>query len=334
MNEQNFMPVADTSTNAFDLVMNDTAMDRMMVAAEMMASAKVTIPKHLQNSKGDCMAVIMQAAQWKMNPFSVAQKTHLSQSGALGYESQLINAVIVACGAITGQPEFEFFGEWEKILGRVVEMKGQSGGKYYVSGWKPDEEKGLGVRVTATLRGESAPRTIEVLLAQCYPRFSTQWATDPQQQIIYAANRKFSRRYCPGAILGVYSIDELEAPPIEREINPMPNAGKPANGKEVAEQAKSENKSRSVADELRRAELIKKLEEAAGYGFDAYSETWQKLPMDDRALVGTDDHKRMVSMSRTINGTATVVNDEGSGNEVAGDGTGQATDSQEPGANG
>ena len=39
-----------------------------------------------------CMAVTLQALQWNMSPFAVAQKTHLV-NGTLGYEAQLVNAV-------------------------------------------------------------------------------------------------------------------------------------------------------------------------------------------------------------------------------------------------
>lgn len=114
----------DGSGTAMSLVMNRESMEMMTNAAKLMASATVTLPKHFHGKEGDCFAVIMQAAQWKMNPFAVAQKTHLTQGGALGYEAQLVNAVIVSCGAIDGQPEFEFLGDWSKILGRVTEQKG------------------------------------------------------------------------------------------------------------------------------------------------------------------------------------------------------------------
>lgn len=220
---QNMLPAQqhDGSGTAMSLVMDINAMDKMINAARLMASAKVTIPQHLRNSEGDCMAVIMQAAQWKMNPFAVAQKTHLTQGGALGYEAQLINAVIVSCGSITGQPEFKFLGDWSKILGKVEERKSDKGGKYYVPAWKMADEDGLGVIVRATLRGEHEPRELTVMLTQCYPRFSTQWATDPQQQITYVGVRKFARRYAPGAILGVYTKEELEQEgPGEIDVTP------------------------------------------------------------------------------------------------------------------
>ena len=37
-----------------------------------------------------------------MNPFAVAQKTHVV-NGSLGYEAQLVNAVVQASGAIDGR---------------------------------------------------------------------------------------------------------------------------------------------------------------------------------------------------------------------------------------
>jgi hypothetical protein len=200
------------------LVLDSNAMDRIMSMAAVMSQGVATVPKHLQGNQSDCMAVIMQAMQWRMSPFVVAQKTHVSQSGVLGYEAQLISAVATASGALATQPEFEFMGDWKKILGRVNEKTSEKGGKYYVAGWNAQDEIGLGVVCRATLRGESAPREITVLLSQCFPRFSTQWATDPQQQITYAAVRKFCRRYAPGAILGVYTPDELE----QTDSDPVP----------------------------------------------------------------------------------------------------------------
>ena len=210
----------DTSTAM--MVFSPQLMDSVVKMAALMASGRATIPAHLQKNEADCAAVAMQAIQWRMNPFVVAQKTHVTQGGVLGYEAQLISAVATTSGALASQPEFEFFGNWDRILGKVTEMKSEKGGKYYVAGWTPTDEEGLGVICTARLRGESEPRLIQVMLTQCYPRFSTQWATDPQQQISYAAVRKFCRRYAPAALLGVYSIDELE----EVDLNPPPRSTK------------------------------------------------------------------------------------------------------------
>ncbi len=207
MNDLAVTESSDTSITT--LLFNQGAMSALITFGEMMAKSAVTIPKHLQGKPADCTAIAMQAAQWRMNPYAVAQKTHISQSGALGYEGQLINAVITNSGALEGRPEFEFIGDWDRILGKVKEERGQNGGKYYVATWDKRDEEGLGVIVSALIRGEREPRKVKLMMSQAYPRFSTQWATDPQQQITYLAVRKLARRYVPDAILGVYTIDEL-----------------------------------------------------------------------------------------------------------------------------
>jgi hypothetical protein len=212
-NETNDIAVIESSTIGSTAMMFGAGnFDRAMQVAEAMANAVVSVPVHFRGKPGDCLAIVMQAAQWNMNPFAVAQKTHLSQSGALGYEAQLVNAVVVSSGALKSQPEFRFIGDWSRVLGKVEERKSDKGGKYYVATYTKSDEEGLGVICSARLRGEAEPREITVMLSQCYPRFSTQWATDPQQQITYVAVRKFARRYTPGAILGVYTPEELDDP--------------------------------------------------------------------------------------------------------------------------
>ena len=39
------------------------------------------------------------------------------------------------------------------------------------------------------------------------------WKTNPKQQLGYLQVKNWARQYCPGAILGVYSDDELEQAP-------------------------------------------------------------------------------------------------------------------------
>lgn len=223
--------VADPSlSSTTSLILDPNSFGKVMAFADMMAKGQATVPRHLQGNPADCAAVTMQAMQWQMNPFAVAQKTHVTQGGTLGYEAQLINAVVISRAPIESRPEFTFLGDWTKILGRVVEREGKLGGKYYAAGWTPAEEKGLGVICSCLLKGEAVPREITVMMSQAYPRFSTQWATDPQQQITYLAIRKWARRYAPDVILGVYTDDEL-APadgPQMRDMGPA----EPATGEE------------------------------------------------------------------------------------------------------
>lgn len=173
---------------AAELVRNPSMMDQFNALASVMAGSKVTIPKHLQGSTSDCFAIVLQAAQWGMSPFSVAQKTHLV-NGVLGYEAQLVNAVIQASGAITGRFHYEYTGEGEN----------------------------LACRVGAIIRDESEVVWNEWLTARSVAtKNSPLWKTNPKQQLAYLQVKNWARLYCPGAILGVYSEDEL---PDEKIIN-------------------------------------------------------------------------------------------------------------------
>ncbi len=111
-----------------------------------MASGMATVPEHLRGNPSDCMAITMQAMQWQMNPYAVAQKTFVV-NGVLGYEAQLVNAVISTRGPLTGRIEYDWFGPWEKIIGKFEIRKNDKGKEYRVPGWKLADENGIGVRV-------------------------------------------------------------------------------------------------------------------------------------------------------------------------------------------
>lgn len=177
--------------------------------ADLMAGAKVEVPDHLKGSAPDCYAVVLQAIQWKMNPFVVAQKTHLV-SGKLGYEAQLVNALIVSMAPTKDRLNYEWYGPWERVIGNFVEKTSQKGNKYTTPNWSLGDEKGLGIRVWATMKGEEQPRVLDLLLSQAQPRNSTLWATDPKQQLAYLASKRWARLHCPDVILGVYTPDEFE----------------------------------------------------------------------------------------------------------------------------
>ena len=175
------------STLAFD----SDALGAMGAAAKAMASAKVTIPKHLQGSPGDCLAIIFQAQQWGMNPFAVAQKTHIV-NGTLGYEAQLVNAVVSSSSLLASRIAYQWEGEW----------KGCNG--------KTDKDDSRACTISATLRGESHPRTLRVSMAQVGDvRNSPLWVSDPRQQLAYLATKRWVRLHAPDVLLGVYTTDEL-----------------------------------------------------------------------------------------------------------------------------
>ena len=212
---QNYPQHRNSTTS---LVLDPDAMDKMMQLANIMAQGVSTIPRHLQGNPSDCLAVIMQSMQWKMNPYAVAQKTH-TVNGTLGYEAQLVNAVITSIAPVKGRLNYEWFGDWTKVTGKFEIKRGEKG-EYRVPGWKFADEQGLGVRVWGTIIGEDQPRVLELLLAQARTRNSTLWADDPQQQLAYLAVKKWSRLHTPDVILGVYTPDEMQDFETIRDVTP------------------------------------------------------------------------------------------------------------------
>lgn len=91
-----------------------------------MASGMATVPEHLRGNPSDCMAITMQAMQWQMNPYAVAQKTFVV-NGVLGYEAQLVNAVISTRGPLTGRIEYDWFGPWKKLSGNLKSGRATKG---------------------------------------------------------------------------------------------------------------------------------------------------------------------------------------------------------------
>lgn len=196
--------------NTSAMVLNGDSMEKMLKFSQMMATSKITIPKHLQGNAGDCFAIVMQAMQWGMNPFAVAQKTHLV-NGVLGYEAQLVNAVINSRAPITTRLNYEWFGDWSKVNG------------------KTSNADDVGVIVSATMKGETEPRTLSVSMAQVgNVRNSPLWVNDPRQQLAYLATKRWSRLYCPDVILGVYTADEFEDTE-PKDVTPQATTSKTAS---------------------------------------------------------------------------------------------------------
>lgn len=252
-----------TSTTA--LVMDADSMDKMFRMAEIMASGRSTIPKHLQGNTGDCMAIVMQSIQWRMNPYAVAQKTH-TVNGTLGYEAQLVAAVINTSGLVKDRFNFEWFGDWTKVIGKFIEKESKKnpGEKYRVLASTAKDEEGLGVRVWATLNGEAAPRTLELLLIQAGVRNSPLWADDPKQQLAYLAQKRWARLHAPDVILGVYTPDEFDAP-APRDMGPAVPDLPDVPG-----------------------DLLKTAHESAGKGVAAYQEFWKAAGATNRKLLASE----------------------------------------------
>jgi len=197
------LDLGNPSAFLFDL----PRMEALMSFADMMARAVVTVPKHLHGKPADCMAITLQAMRWQMDPFVVAGKTHVV-NGNLGYEAQLVVAVLKNSGAVKGRPHYEFQGEGAHLQCRA--------------GFIP--------------AGESEVVWTEWLaISKITTKNSPLWKTNEKQQFGYLQARNWARLYAPDALLGIYTDDELQAsPPTERymgqadEVQPPSRPALPA----------------------------------------------------------------------------------------------------------
>lgn len=279
-----------TPPTASSLILDVENINAVMKFAQFMASGRSTIPNHLQGNPADCAAVVTQAMMWRMNPFAVAQKTHIV-NGTLGYEGQLVNAAITASGVTQDRLNYEWFGDWEKIIGktRVVDVpaKGKYGDKDYKKAHQyraPDydmtAEKGLGIRVWATIKGESEPRVLELLMEQASVRNSPLWATDPKQQLGYLAAKRWARLHTPDVILGVYTPDELEefSPRAMKDINePMTESDRAPRNAKPADVAGRKNQQSGPSPKL-----LEKARAAADGGRKVFAAFWKETSPADR----------------------------------------------------
>ena len=185
------------------LLFNDRLYERCKDVARIMAAAEGFTPPHLRGKLEACFGVVQMSVTWRLTPQLVAASTYQTPGGRIGYEGKLIQAILENSGSLIGGVQFELFGDWQKIAGKFKKQTSQKGHEYPVPDWKAEDEIGLGVTVSAQVRGESEPRSLVVNLNECFPRNSTLWAVRPSQQIKYTAARAFANVTMPGIFMGV-----------------------------------------------------------------------------------------------------------------------------------
>lgn len=166
-------------------------MGQVLEFSKLMAVSRQAIPKHLRSEPGACMAITLQALNWRMDPFAVANKSYMVND-RIAYEAQLIHAVIEQRAPIKG-----------RIKGRVE-------GKDATRRW---------LLTATTTEGD----TIEYEgpeIGKITTKNSPLWKADPDQQLWYYSVRAMCRRHFPDVILGVYEKEEIEQAEGMRDVTP------------------------------------------------------------------------------------------------------------------
>ena len=138
------------------------------------------LPAHLRGKPSNCLRIVIQAVQWKMNPYAVADKTFFLNN-RICYEGQLVAAVVNQYAPIKERLQISWEGEKEELT----------------------------CTVSGHFEGEDQPRVMKRLLKKVVGN-SKEWAKTPDQMLAYRTIRDWARLYCPDIILGVYTPEELE----------------------------------------------------------------------------------------------------------------------------
>lgn len=259
-------------------IFSPEGMNQLVRFAELMAQSKATVPQHLAGKPADCLAVTMQAAQWGMNPFAVAQKTHVV-NGTLGYEAQLVNAVVSSSNLLATRLNYRWDGDWSRVNGET------------------DKSPSLTVTVSAVIKGEADPRELTISMAQAGVRNSPLWEQDPRQQLAYLCVKRWARLHAPDVLLGVYTPDELQeaAPRVERDITPPAATASGMNSLINAKTEQKQEEQTRKADDRDPDEILAAFTGAAmNYNTvadldKAYKYAAQKLSGDDDLLAKATD---------------------------------------------
>lgn len=146
----------------------------------------------LMEAQANCLMVVNQARNWRMDPFAVAQCCFVTK-GKLGYEGKLVAAVIKSRVGVDlhywftgkkGSDDYRVFVSDEPFTPEVIaELEP---GKAY-----------LGRRIIDGSVGE-------------WKTSNDNWKQQPDMQLRYRGGRVWCRAYEPAILLGVYADDELE----------------------------------------------------------------------------------------------------------------------------
>lgn len=165
--------------------------EQVVLMAQMMARAGPAVPKHLRDNPGVCMAVIVRAVGWEMDPFAVATKTYFV-SDQVAYESQLVSAVVNMRAPVKGRPKVRYEGDG-------VERR-------CIFGYTMDDGEFLEYE---------SPRIKDIPVKN-----SPLWKGDPDQQLFYYSARAWARRWVPEVLMGVYTPDEAQLRVMDEEERP------------------------------------------------------------------------------------------------------------------
>ena len=161
------------------------AFEQLQRVSKAFAASKL-VPQNYQNNVADCMIAVEMANRMQISPVFVMQNLYVVK-GKPSWAGQACMAMINACGKF-----------------RDV--------KHVYTGQKGTDGRGCYVTAIRISDGEVVDGT-EVTMAMAKSEgwtSNTKWKNMPEQMLGYRAASFFARMYCPEALMGLQTYEEVE----------------------------------------------------------------------------------------------------------------------------
>ncbi len=172
--------------------------------ARLMSKASAMLPAYLHGNPGECLAIVLLARDWGMNPYTVGQHSYIpTGSNRVGFDGQLVNAAINNSRRLVMPLRYEYEGK-DKDLTCTAH-----GLLYYYDFEdhqlkKEPSERTVTVGMPKNIAKQGKKGTYYVDKGN-----STLWDSDPEQQLAYKAARWWCRKFVPEILMGVYTPQEI-----------------------------------------------------------------------------------------------------------------------------
>ena len=210
-------------SSALNVWSDKEAFDQTARAAAMLAKTQM-IPAAYQGKPEDCFVAVEIAARMNMSPLTVMQNLYLVK-GKPAWSGQACMSMIQGCGKYTQV-------------------------KLVYTGTKGTDNRGCYVEAVRVADGEVVTGT-EVTLAMARAEgwtTNSKWKNMPEQMLGYRAAAFFARLYCPDAMMGFQTYEEVE------DITPKPKTTAQRLANALKAETPTEPKMNPIAEALK-AEL-------------------------------------------------------------------------------
>lgn len=160
------------------------AFNQALRAAQMLSQSSL-VPQNYQNKPQDCFIAMEMAARMNTSPIFIMQNLYIVK-GKPAWSGQACMAMIEACGKF-----------------RSV--------KHVYTGQKGTDSRGCYVTATRVSDGETVNGTeitMQMVKAEGWIS-NSKWKNMPEQMLGYRAASFFARMYCPEALMGLQTYEEI-----------------------------------------------------------------------------------------------------------------------------